>query len=236
MSAYYHNDWISRKAKVMYRGATPPQAGKFQLCFADTTSLSRSSPLSDFVNAELITQYGYQRKNLVWPEDGSFSNTNLRHELPLIEATWTASGGSIQFQTAFLLADAHAKAQETFTTTDVDPAANHITIASNLLATNDSIIFEALPGSTLPTGLTAATVYYAASVNNVAGTFQVTNTVDGTPLTISNVGSGNFRMRYATGSVVLLQIESDPVIIQDSKPNVYELAVVEMNTVYGPGV
>lgn len=236
MSAQFHNDWIGRKARVMYQGATPPDATKFQLCLADTASLSRSSPLSAFITAELVSQYGYQRKNVVWTESGNFSNTNLRYELPLVEANYLAAGGAIQFQTAFLLADAHAKAQETFAPDAIDTTANTITIASNLLANGDAVSFEALPGGTLPNGLPTLTTCYAISVNNTTGLFQVSATSGGAPLVISNAGSGTFRMRYATGSIVLLQIEADPVIIQDSKPNVYELALVELNTVYGAGV
>lgn len=235
MSAQFHNDWIGRKARVMYQAATPPAFDKFQLCLADTASLSRSSPLSAFIAAELVSQYGYQRKNVAWIESGNFSNMNLRYELPLVEANYLAAGGAIQFQTAFLLADAHAKAQESFAPSAIDTTANTITIASNLLANGDAVLFEALPGGTLPNGLPTLTTCYAVSVNNATGLFQVSTTSGGTPIIINDVGSGSFRMRYAAGSIVLLQIEADPVIIQDSKPNVYELAIVEMNTVYGAG-
>lgn len=236
MSAQFHNDWISLKAKVMYRGASGPNSAKFQLCLADTTSLTRSSPALAFFAAELVSQYGYQRKNLVWTEDGSFSNSNLRHELPAVEALWTASDGAIQFQTAFLLCNAHAKAQESFVGSAVDTTANTITIASNLLADGDQVLFEALPGGTLPNGLPSLTACYVLSANPTTGAFQVAATADGLPISISDQGSGSFRMRYATGSVVMLQVEADPVVIQDGKPNIYELAIAELNTVYGAGV
>lgn len=235
MPGYFHNDWITYKALVLYRGLTPPDPSKYQLCLSDDYTLTRSSPLKNFINAELLVRYGYDRVNVAWADNGSYSNANKRHDLPVQTAIWTADGASIQFQTAFLLADAHTKADESFTTTDVDLINNKITIADNLLAASDQVIFQPEAGAVLPSPLIAGDLYVA--LNPVSGDFQVAHeSAPGVVITLSDAGTGNFRMKYATGRIVAVMAEAEAIAVPDGRTLEYDLFIAEVNAAYGLGV
>jgi hypothetical protein len=233
--AFFHNDWITRKGEILYRGATPPDADKFYFCLTDSSLLNRSSSLADFISAELPVELGYQRKKIKWEDPGVFSNSNKRYELPRQEAEFVADGGSLQSQIAFLLADAHARAAETIGSSNVTAGgANLFTVSGgHLLSTGDKFMLTPDAGSTLPDPLEEGTVYTAIGASST--NFQPS--IDGlTAVTLSNVGSGTFRVKYASGSVVLLFIDEDPIITPDTKPLIYDLDIVEMNTLYAAGV
>lgn len=233
MNVFFHNSWTSRKAKTLYRGATAPNPNKYFLCLSDSAALSRSSPPEAFFAAELAVGNGYsQRAQIQWAEDGTFSNINKRHDLPLVTASWTADG-TLQHQTAFLIADGHQRVSENFSAANVNTGTNVITIAGNLLSEGDKFILQPLPGATLPDPLTADTLYTA--INSSSGSFQVSS--DGViPLTITSAGSGNFRLRYATGTIALVIVEDDPILTPSTKPIEYDLYLTEQGGAYGAGV
>jgi hypothetical protein len=233
--ATFTDDWISRQTLLLFKGVgTLPNPAKFYLCAADTTALTRASTLQDFVNAELKPQFGYNRQQVLWTASGAFSNPNKRYELPTFTVTFTAdASGSLQFQTVFLLADAHSKASERFSPANV--TGNTVTIAGNLLTNGDSVIPVADVGASLPGGLSSGTKYQVINVNSGTGAFQFS--ADGaTAIALSGTGSGTFRLKYASGSIVLLQVETAPVSLQPGRPCQYDIDIVGMNAAYGAGV
>lgn len=233
MTATFTNAWISFLDNLIYRNVgTLPLASKYYLCASQSTTLTRASNLADFINAELQPQFGYNRSQILWTANGAYSNTNQRDELPSINAGWTANGGSLQFQTVFLLANAHSKASEAFSPSNI--SGSTITITGNLLSNGDSVIPVANAGSALPTGLTSGVSYTVLNVS-AGGAFQLSS--DGqNPITLTDAGSGTFQLRYATGIVVVLQVETNPLSAQPGVPVQYEIDIVGMNANYGPGV
>jgi hypothetical protein len=74
-------------------------------------------------------------------------------------------------------------------------------VTAHGLANGDPIVLTADAGSTLAGGLTAGTLYYAAAITS--DTFQVSTAADGSAIVdITSAGSGNMRLRYATGRLV----------------------------------
>ncbi len=74
----------------------------------------------------------------------------------------------------------------TFLPADVDIVTDTITITAHGFTTNQSVVFSST--GTLPTGLTANTVYYVRDV--AANTFKVSATVGGGAVNITVVGTG----------------------------------------------
>jgi hypothetical protein len=101
-TAVFTNDWINLTARVMLRGATPPNPNEFYLALA-ATPLTRASSHVDCVAAELPATNGYQRVAVSFA-DGSYDTTDNRFEIPAISASWTAIADGFQFQSAFLIA------------------------------------------------------------------------------------------------------------------------------------
>ena len=229
MSATFTNDWISYVNKLLYRGVgTLPAANKFRLCASESATLTRASSLADFIKAELKPEFGYNRASVVWAENGAYSNVNQRHELPTTTARWTADGATLQFRTVFLLANAHSKAAEVFTPANVSGSV--INIAGNVLSNGDTVIPIANPGSTLPGNLVSGDAYTVLNVNG--GNFHFSS--DGiNPIVLSNTGSGSFQLRYATGSVVLLQVEPLVISLQPGQPLEYDIDLAGLSTAYG---
>lgn len=230
---YFHNDWVSYWVKLPFRGGTVPNANKFYLCFADSNALTRASSKAAFVAAELLQQDGYARSNVVYSEDGIFSNVNKRHDLPLVSAELEATA-ALQFQTVFLIANGNANANKSFNAASaVDATANTISVTAHGLSTGEEILFTVDGGAALPGGLVASTVYKAIVID--ADTFQVSN--DGiSPIDISSLGSGTCRLRYVPGHIVLLRDFDDPQLIQSGRQFFYDLQIAGFNATYGAGV
>lgn len=234
MAAIFTNDWISFIEQLLYRNVgSLPVASKYYLCASASTTLARASTVADFIRAELKPEYGYDRANVLWPSNGTYSNVNQRHDLPTVTTTWTATGGTLQFQSVFLLANAHSKASESFSPTNV--SGSTATIAGNLLINGDTVIPVADAGSTLPGNLVNNTAYTVLNVNSGTGAFQFSS--DGiNPIALSNAGSGTFRLKYASGLAVLLQIEPSVVSVESGRPVQYDIDIAGMNTTYGAGI
>ena len=74
----------------------------------------------------------------------------------------------------------------TFATTDVDTGAETITETSHGLLDGDQVSFTS--STTLPAGLSAATIYYV--VGRTANTFQVSTTLGGAAVNLTSQGTG----------------------------------------------
>lgn len=223
----FTNAWISQSAKILFRGATPPDTSKFRLCLANTATLSRSSSLADFITNELLPNNGYARATASFGGDGSYDSTDQRHELPTISASFTASGGALQFQTAFLIADSLAVSSKAFTNANVNAVSSSITITAHGLVNGDKLTFTADSLATLPGGIEEDTIYTVASVTT--NDFQLTG-VD-----ITDTGSGTFRARSANGIIVAYALETSPITVPDGQGYSYQIPLVVLNSGYVNG-
>lgn len=71
----------------------------------------------------------------------------------------------------------------------VDTTANTLEIAGHGCALNDAIQFRAFPGGTLPSPLSASSVYRAKPVDGSSSLLQVSATVDGAAIDLTTAGS-----------------------------------------------
>ncbi|WP_179072124.1 hypothetical protein [Nostoc sp. C057] len=223
----FSNSWITQSARILFRGATPPDASKFRLALANTASLGRTSSLADFISNELLPNNNYARAVANFSSDGSYDTTDQRHELPTISASFSASGGSLQFQTAFLIADSSAASSKSFTSSDVNPTSDRITISAHSFVNGDKLVFTADSLAFLPGGITAGTVYTVSSVTT--NDFQLTG-VD-----ITDTGSGTFRARSANGIIVAYAVETSPITVADGQGYSYQIPLVVLNSGYVTG-
>ncbi|MEH2201173.1 hypothetical protein [Nostoc sp.] len=229
----FSNAWISQSAKILFRGATPPDTSKFRLCLANTATLSRSSSLADFLASELLPNNGYARASANFGGDGSYDSTDQRHELPTISASFTASGGALQFQTAFLIANSLAVSSKSFTNANVNATSDRITIAAHGFVNGDKLVFTADSLATLPGGITSGIIYQVASVTT--NDFQLQPNGDGTTIDITDTGSGTFRARSANGIIVAYAVESSPITVPDGQGYSYQIPLVVLNSGYVTG-
>ncbi|MEH2393689.1 MAG: hypothetical protein V7K21_19180 [Nostoc sp.] len=229
----FTNLWISQSAKILFRGSTPPDASKFRLCLANTATLSRSSSLADFITNELLNNFGYTRAFANFGSDGSYDTTGLRHELPIIGASFSALGGSFQFQTAFLIADSTAVSSISFTNSNVNPSSDRITITAHGFVNGDKLVFTPDALATLPGGIAAGTIYQVSSVTT--NDFQLQPNGGGTTIDITDTGSGTFRARSANGIIVAYAVESTPITVPDGQGYSYQIPLVVLNSGYVTG-
>ncbi|MEH1902525.1 MAG: hypothetical protein V7L04_14170 [Nostoc sp.] len=229
----FANTWISQSAKVLFRGATPPDASKFRLALANTATLGRTSSLADFITSELLPNNGYIRAIANFGSDGIYDTTDQRHELPIISASFAASGGSLQFQTAFLIADSTAVASKSFNSFNVNPTSDRITITAHGYVNGDKLVFTPDVMGTLPSGIVAGTIYQVASIT--ANDFQLQPNGGGTTIDITDTGSGTFRARSANGIIVAYAVESSPITLPDGQGYSYQIPLVVLNSGYVTG-
>ncbi len=232
MATQLHNSWMTRTALMQVGRAAAPSPTRFYVCLADNASLSRSTAAVEFFRWELPARYGYTRRPLAWATDGAYSNTNQRHELPMVSTSLTVAGGVLQFQKVFLIADGHSRTDEAFTAADVSVAGTTITIAGNLLQNGDSVLLRPDTVGTLPAPLVAHTEYRV--VNKSGDSFGLATVGSTTAIDLTSAGAGALWLRYATGAIVFLDDASFTLL--DGTPFEYEVNFAGMNGVYGPGV
>jgi hypothetical protein len=223
----FTNLWISQSAKILFRGATPPDTAKFRLALANAASLGRTNSLADFISNELLPTNGYVRASANFGSDGSYDTTDQRHELPTISASFAASGGSLQFQTAFLIADSTAISSKSFTNSNVNPTSDRITITAHGFVNGDKLAFTADSLATLPGGIAASEICTVSSVTT--NDFQLTG------VNITDTGSGTFRARSANGIIVAYAVESSPITVADGQGYSYQIPLVVLNSGYVTG-
>ncbi|QSJ14605.1 hypothetical protein JYQ62_22155 [Nostoc sp. UHCC 0702] len=228
----FTNAFISEIAKYALRGATPPPTSRLRGCLANTAVLTVSSTLESFLAAELIPGNGYSRQQVAIPSDGAFNITNKRHEMPTISPSWTASGGALQFQTVFLMADGDATASSIVSS--VNTSTDTLTINAHGYSNGQKLTFSADSGGSLPTGITAATIY---QVTNVAtNTFQLQPNGGGSTIDITGAGSGTIRARSANGVIIAYGVDSNPVTLADGQPYTPVINLIFANAGYISGV
>jgi hypothetical protein len=103
----------------------------------------------------------------------------------------------------------------TFLNTDVDTGTETITITAHGLLNDDKVIFTST--GTLPAGLSTATTYFV--INKTTDTFQVSATLGGTAVDMTDGGTGTHTMRPlqpinatgGTGNITLTRTTSSPL-------------------------
>ena len=228
----FTNNWITESGKILFRGGTAPDSTKFRLCLANTATLTRASSLADFISNELPPSNGYARASGSFSGDGGYDTTDQRYE-NVISGSFTASGGAIQLQTVFLLANASAIASKSFTNSNVNATTDRITVNSHGFTNGDRLVFTPDTLSTLPGGINAGTIYQVSGVTT--NDFQLQPPGGGSTIDITNTGSGTFRARSANGIVVAYAIESNPITVPDGQGYSYQIPLAVLNTGYVNG-
>lgn len=232
-TSFHHNDFVKLVYEVMFAGVTAPAASKYYLCLLSGSSFSRTSTMVDLIGAELPNANGSVRKQITYTAGaGAYNNTTQRYELGLKQALWTASA-DFTFRTVLLLANAAIRSADSFALAGFNTGTGVVTVASHLLVNGDSFLITPDAGSTLPSGLSATTLYKAVSVSG--NDFRVST--DGTtPISLGTGGSGTFKLRYANGTPVMLSINDSDVLVQSGLNLRGDLTLVDLNATFGNGV
>lgn len=230
----FTNSFQTRQALVMYRGATSPAVGTFYMCLADTNTLDQDNVIEDFVAAELPVGNGYSRQLVTFSSDGTFDLTDNRHEIEPDLVTFTASGAALQYQTAFVLQDASATANQAFAPGDVDAGTDTITITAHGLTTGDFVVFTPDAASSLPAPLVSGTKYEV--FNALTNTFQVTTVGGGSAIDLTTVGSGTFKVRDASGDIAWYILEDSQITINDGDSRSFQQPIIVANVGFVTGV
>ena len=79
-----------------------------------------------------------------------------------------------------------------------DATANDVQSVAHGLAANDRVVFEVVEGLTVPTGLTAGTLYFVISTGLTTDAFRVSTTLGGGAVDITGTGSAIWRKVVVT--------------------------------------
>jgi hypothetical protein len=225
--ATFFNSWIQYSSEVIFIGSAAPNPNKFFIGLSSATSFARSQTLIDIISQELTPQFGYTRANAVFSA-GSYSTNNQRYEFPTVSLNLGATGGSLQFQSIFMLADAEATPALTLVPADFNAATDTITKANHGRSNGDQLIFSAASLSTLPGGITTTQTYTVS--NATTNTFQLNG------INITDIGSGTFYARNANGRLVMFSTESALITIADGQSQPIVIPLIGLNTGYVAGV
>jgi hypothetical protein len=111
-----HSSSIRSELEATFVGKT------FWLCLADSATLTEFSPASDFFARELpIGTNGYSRKSLTITGPSIIDNATKIASLPMKTTTWTPVGGSLQFQTVFMISGGATGTTGTIELVHVEP-------------------------------------------------------------------------------------------------------------------
>lgn len=223
----FFNSWIEYASDAVYRGEAPPDETKFYLILLDSTPITRTSTIAEIITAEVLTDTGYARENVVF-EAGTYSTPNQRLEYPPLTASFITSGGSIQWQSAVILADASAIASSSFTASNVNAVTDVITINAHGNINGDKLIFVPAALATLPSPLAEGTLYTVSEAT--------TNTFKLSGINISDTGSGTFYAKNATGKLVCFGTENTTVTLESGSTQPFTIPSAFMNTEYTTGV
>ena len=88
----------------------------------------------------------------------------------------------------------------------IDTSGDLLTCETHGFVATDEVVFWSTPGQTLPTGITAGTVYYVIAGGLTTNVFAVSATLGGSSIAITGVGAGH------VGKVTPLTITSSPPV------------------------
>lgn len=224
-SISFTRSFISEKALITYWGNTPPDSSRFYVGLADTNTLDKTSDPINFIKAELEPRYGYSRQPFLYEDTGTYNTSAERHEMPDITVEFTASGGSLQFQTAFLMADGHPTSAWTQSDVTFNPTTNRIIIPSHGLTYGNAVMFTVSDNSVLPPPIDAGRKYFVADPTE--DDFWLKPDVASGTIDLQNTGSGQFYLRTIPRLIVAYSIEDAPIQILDGTTHSYRIPIYE---------
>lgn len=227
--ATHHSSWINYINNLIYRGiGSIPDPTKFRMCLSTSGTVTRSSQKASFICSELSQENGYQRKSIVYSATSNFYNTELRDRFDPVTAIWTASGGTLQFSSLFLLANCAAVANMPCTI-----VSGAVSAAAHGLIAGDEVCFNNISGA-FPPEIQTSTLYKVLAPT--ANSFSIATIAAPTvPIAIS-VSSGTFRLNNATGAIVEFHIEDNPRTRQDGMSYSIEVNRAWGDMTYGNGI
>lgn len=208
-------DLLQQKIALLYRAKTA------RVCLS-SQSLAFDSTAETVFSSELLPINGYQRiKSAIADTDPTLVGSSL--ELPPIKASFTSSGGALTWQSVFVILGGSDISAKSFVASDVNPAADTITLTAHGLVNGDRLMFS---GDTLPGGISATVRYYvrAVSANSVSLYADAGLTA---LLNISSSGSGVMQARYASGIIAAIIAESPTIALDANQSYNYEVTLVE---------
>jgi hypothetical protein len=183
--------------------------------------------IAEWLQYELDGTNGYQRFVSSAMGAGSYDGVDARWEQSPITIGFTASGGSFTYTHVVVTVDGAADGYvgTIDASSDVDAATDEITIASHGLNFGDAVALSTSTG-TLPSGVTAATVYYVDAID--ANTFTLHTDALPSPsniVDITAIGSGSVFVHNCAGDVHSILAESSTVVILDGETKNYQLTI-----------
>lgn len=220
-TATQHFDLLNLKAERLYWGQTA------RVCLTDV-ALTFASQIETIFASELLPINGYGRISQdIASNAGIYNPTTLELSLPQVIATFTASGGPLQWRSAFVLLGGSPTASRNFQPSDVNPALDQITIAIHEFVNGDVLMFSPDPaGGILPAGISDTVRYYVEVVD--ANTILLHSIASLTALVdIGNTGSGTMTARHASGRIAAIVQEEAPIVLLDGQLHTYQITLKE---------
>lgn len=188
-----------------------------RVILVNSGSLTDASTMLDVIRYECAGN-GYTRYSLS-PSTGSYDASQDRYELPAVDATFTASGGSITYDTAAIISGASSTASKTVNT--INATDNRLEFSSaHGLSNGDLVVVTADGGGTVPSELLnggAPRLLYVVGSSDSGGNYwiQCSLTNGGSAIDFTG-GSGTIRVRYANGKFDLFDPQGSTTIADGS--------------------
>ncbi|MBW4648901.1 MAG: hypothetical protein KME06_09385 [Kastovskya adunca ATA6-11-RM4] len=204
-------------------------SGTFRLLLCESALWTpETATLQQVLDSEFIEQFGYSRK-LLNPGTGTWSSTNRREER-LDSQSQSAIGGGLLVDGLAILKNASAKANLPLI---VDSGSNTFTTpVAHGLAANELILITS--NIALPGGVIENQIYYAS--NPSGPTFQIAATPGGAAIDLTDNGSGNIYLRYASGKLIAWAKFDPPKQIADGASGQFLLNFAGLNSGYVAGI
>lgn len=203
------NSWKVLSGQTMINSAYT-----FRILLCNGGSLTTASTAATIVSNEVVGN-GYSRPSLTFGTV-AYDSGDARAEIPsTVSGTFTASGGSIQYDTIVLWRGADSVTA--LTVGSIDTSTNRLTITSHGRTNGDKVAVTAT--TTIPSGISANTLYYVKSID--ANTVELytdsglTSIVD-----ITSSGSGTIRLRLCNGDPARIYTTSTQTINDGSSQTV----------------
>ena len=225
-------------ARVM---ATAYEGHAFTACLVNVTGTAPATDagVATWLQHELVTGVnGYARWHSGALSAGSYSASNTRYEQAALSAQFDASGGALVYTHIVTMMDTYVPNTEsppfdgglhgsvTLSSTTVDVATDIVTSTAHNLADGQAVVLSIDSGGTMPTGLTAGTLYYVEEIDADTFTLHTTTPVAaGNIVDITATGSGTLRVRRAVGSIYKIVTESSSVTLSDGQTIGYTITL-----------
>jgi hypothetical protein len=161
-------------------------------------SLHSADPADTGANELTGGGYARQQTDFTAAAAGTLSNVGaVTWSVPAGDVVawgaWDAVSAGVIFQTGFFSTVAGLGLVRT-----ADATANDVQSVAHGLAANDRVEFEVIEGLTVPTGLTAGTLYFVIATGLTTDAFRVSTTQGGAAVDITGTGSAIWRKVVVT--------------------------------------